>query len=129
VRVALDDFGTGYSSVGYLRALPIDILKIDRSFVSGPGASERGRPLLEGIVALGHHLGLDVVPEGIERPEELELVRSLGCTTGQGFLLSHPVPAPSIDELLATSLPLHLDLFGPVPERPRDHQGSSALSP
>ena len=129
VRVALDDFGTGYSSVGYLRALPIDILKIDRSFVSGPGASERGRPLLEGIVALGHHLGLDVVPEGIERPEELELVRSLGCTTGQGFLLSHPVPAPSIDELLATSLPLHLDLFGPVPERPRDHEGSSALSP
>jgi diguanylate cyclase (GGDEF)-like protein len=129
VRVALDDFGSGYSSVGYLRALPIDILKIDRSFVSGPGAGERGKTLLEGIVALGHHLGLDVLPEGIERPEELALVRALGCTSGQGFLLSRPVPAPTIDELLATSLPLPLDLFGQVQQRPQDPESSGALSP
>jgi diguanylate cyclase (GGDEF)-like protein len=100
VRIALDDFGAGYSSVGYLKEFPVDILKIDRSLVSGP-ASKRGRALLEGIVAFGQHLGLDVLPEGIERSEQLALLRELGCATGQGFLLSRPVTATAIEQLLS----------------------------
>jgi EAL domain-containing protein (putative c-di-GMP-specific phosphodiesterase class I) len=100
VRVALDDFGTGYSSIGYLHSLPIDILKIDRSFVSGEHATTRDDALLATIVGLGERLGLDVIPEGIEQPSQLALLRTLGCRTGQGFLLSRPVSAAAIEALL-----------------------------
>ena len=106
VRVALDDFGTGYSSIGYLRQLPVDILKIDRSFVSGEHADRPGDLLLEAIVGLAQRLGLDVVPEGIETPEQLARLRALGCVVGQGFLMSRPVPTAAIDELLAVPMPL-----------------------
>jgi Amt family ammonium transporter len=102
VQVALDDFGTGYSSIGYLRQLPLDILKIDRSFVSGEQASLPGDVLLEAIVGLAQRLGLAVIPEGIEEPDQLSRLQGLGCQTGQGFLLSRPVPAATIDRLLAT---------------------------
>ena len=106
VRVALDDFGTGYSSIGYLRQLPVDILKIDRSFVSGTQAhGSGGGALLEAIVAMAQHLGLDVIPEGIEELEQLSRLRALGCRVGQGFLLSRPVSAAAIDALLAASGP------------------------
>ena len=105
VRVALDDFGTGYSSIGYLRQLPVDVLKIDRSFVSGPHAHGSGEALLEAIVGLGRHLSLDVIPEGIEHPAELRRLQALGCRTGQGFLFSRPVPASDIDVWLASVVP------------------------
>jgi diguanylate cyclase (GGDEF)-like protein len=105
IRVALDDFGTGYSSIGYLRELPVDVLKIDRSFVSGPHARGPGLALLDAIVRLGHHLGLDVIPEGIEQQEELRRLQALGCASGQGFLFSKPVPAGAIDEWLAAVAP------------------------
>lgn len=101
IRIALDDFGTGYSSIGYLRRLPVDILKIDRSFVSGPQADGPGEALLEAIVGLGLHLGLEVIAEGIEHPEELRRLQALGCATGQGFLLSRPIAAGEIDQWLA----------------------------
>jgi diguanylate cyclase (GGDEF)-like protein len=100
VRVALDDFGTGYSSIGYLHSLPVDILKVDRSFVSGAQASTRDDVLLATIVSLGHRLGLDVIPEGIEQPDQLARLRTLGCRTGQGFLFSQPVSASAVDVLL-----------------------------
>jgi diguanylate cyclase (GGDEF)-like protein len=100
VRVALDDFGTGYSSIGYLHSLPVDILKIDRSFVSGDQASTRDDVLLATIVKLGHQLGLDVIPEGIEQPSQLARLRMLGCRTGQGFLFSPPVSAAAVETLL-----------------------------
>jgi diguanylate cyclase (GGDEF)-like protein len=107
VRVALDDFGTGYSSIGYLRQLPVDILKIDRSFVSGPSA-ETGVDdvLLEAIVAMGQTLRLDVVPEGIEQHDQLVRLRAAGCKVGQGFLFSRPVPPQAIEVLLAAPIPL-----------------------
>ena len=105
-QVALDDFGTGYSSIGYLRQLPVDILKIDRSFISGERASQPGDVLLEAIVGLARHLGLDVIPEGIEEPEQLARLRALGCKAGQGFLLGRPMPAAAIDQLLAAPAPL-----------------------
>jgi diguanylate cyclase (GGDEF)-like protein len=102
VRVALDDFGTGFSSLGYLRQLPVDILKIDRSFVSGEHANRPGDLLLEAIVGLAQRLGLDVIPEGIEEPDQLARLQALGCSIGQGFLLSRPMPAAAIDQLLAS---------------------------
>jgi EAL domain-containing protein (putative c-di-GMP-specific phosphodiesterase class I) len=109
VRVALDDFGAGYSSIGYLRQLPLDILKIDRSFVSGEHANRPGDVLLDAIVGLADRLGLDVIPEGIEEHDQLARLQALGCRTGQGFLLSRPMPAAAIDQLLATP-PLALEL-------------------
>jgi len=101
VRIALDDFGTGYSSIGYLRQIPVDILKIDRSFVSGDQSGDQGGDtLLEAIVSLGQRLGLDVIPEGIENSDQLARTRYLGCRNGQGFLLSRPVPPAAIDAIL-----------------------------
>jgi diguanylate cyclase (GGDEF)-like protein len=107
VRVALDDFGTGYSSIGYLRQLPVDILKIDRSFVSGPMAGTNvDDVLLEAIVAMGQTLRLDVIAEGIEALDQLVRLRAAGCEVGQGFLFSRPVPAEAIEVLLAVPIPL-----------------------
>jgi EAL domain-containing protein (putative c-di-GMP-specific phosphodiesterase class I) len=106
VRVALDDFGTGYSSIGYLQQLPVDILKIDRSFVSGPLAgSNVDDVLLEAIVAMGQTLRLDVIAEGIETLDQLVRLRAAGCEMGQGFAFSRPVPAEAIEVLLATPIP------------------------
>jgi EAL domain-containing protein (putative c-di-GMP-specific phosphodiesterase class I) len=107
VRVALDDFGTGYSSIGYLRQLPVDVLKIDRSFVSGPSAGTGvDDVLLEAIVAMGQTLRLDVIPEGIEGLDQLVRLRAAGCKVGQGFLFSRPVSAQAIEVLLAAPIPL-----------------------
>jgi diguanylate cyclase (GGDEF)-like protein len=111
VRVALDDFGTGYSSISYLRQLPADILKIDRSFLAGTYAGSPGHALLEAIVAMATSLGLDVIPEGIEEVDQLSRLRAMGCTLGQGFLLSRPVPSEAIEALLAAPMPLpHIGL-------------------
>ncbi|MFI6074554.1 EAL domain-containing protein [Actinoplanes sp. NPDC051343] len=93
VEVHIDDFGTGYSSLEALHDLPFDALKIDRSFVSRSTGSLRSRELVRTIVAMGLNLGLKVIAEGIETVEEQQLVRELGCTHGQGYLFSRPVPA------------------------------------
>jgi diguanylate cyclase (GGDEF)-like protein len=115
VRVALDDFGSGYSSIGYLRQLPVDILKIDRSFLTGTYAGGPGHALLEAIVAMAKSLGLDVIPEGIEELDQLARLRAMGCHIGQGFLLSRPVSADAIDALLAAPMPLaHIGLWDEV---------------
>ncbi|MEY2568010.1 MAG: hypothetical protein QOE35_2539 [Actinomycetota bacterium] len=106
VRVALDDFGTGYSSLGYLSQLPVDVLKIDRSFVSGHDSGESGHALLEAIVGMGQRLGLDVIPEGIEELDQLSRLRAMGCHSGQGFLLGRPASPDVIETLLASPLPL-----------------------
>jgi diguanylate cyclase (GGDEF)-like protein len=104
-RVALDDFGTGYSSIGYLRQLPVDFLKIDRSFVAGAGPNAPCNALLEAIVGMARHLDLDIIPEGIEQPTELGQLRAMGCEIGQGFLMSRPVAPEIIDALLAEAIP------------------------
>jgi diguanylate cyclase (GGDEF)-like protein len=104
MRIALDDFGTGYSSVGYLRQLPVDFLKIDRSFVAG-ASPDTSTPLLEAIVGMAQHLGLEIIPEGIEHPAELAQLRALGCHLGQGFLMSRPVAPEAIERLLSAPIP------------------------
>ncbi|MET8143133.1 EAL domain-containing protein [Sphaerisporangium sp. NPDC005288] len=104
VRLAIDDFGTGYASLAFLRQLPVDMIKIDPSFVSGLGRDETLTLLTRTIVRLGHDLGLIVVAEGIERPEQLELLREMGCTRGQGYLVARPMAARGVDSLMRTSL-------------------------
>lgn len=101
-RIAIDDFGTGFSSLSTLSQLPVDILKIDRSFVSGQAAALTSVPMLEGILGLASKLSLDVIAEGIEEPDQLDLLRKLGCGMGQGYLLARPAPAHVIEELLAS---------------------------
>jgi diguanylate cyclase (GGDEF)-like protein len=93
IRLAIDDFGTGYSSLSYLRKFPMDVLKIDRSFTRD--ACEDSA-LLHAIVAMGESLGLVLVPEGIEEPEQADALRALGCRLGQGFLFGRPVPAEEL---------------------------------
>jgi EAL domain-containing protein (putative c-di-GMP-specific phosphodiesterase class I) len=101
VQIALDDFGTGYSSLSHLRRFPIDILKIDRSFVAGVDDGEQGeRALVRSIIRLAHSLKLETVAEGVERPSQLTQLRALGARLGQGFLFARPMTAAGITELL-----------------------------
>ena len=101
IRLALDDFGTGYSSLSYLRRFPIDMLKIDRSFVSGLRAGNEPLRLVEGIMALGNTLGLETVAEGVEELEELAALRSVGCGVGQGFYFARPMPVADLESYLS----------------------------
>ncbi|MEU8802089.1 EAL domain-containing protein [Spirillospora sp. NPDC048819] len=114
VRLAIDDFGTGYASLAYLGQLPVDIIKIDPSFVAGLGSDETLTLLTRTIVRLGSDLGLTVVAEGIERPEQLELLREMGCPRGQGFLVARPMAAGRVESLVRTNLEAH-DQSGDVP--------------
>lgn len=93
VRIAIDDFGTGFSSLAYLARLPVDTLKIDRSFVTDMTATPRGLTLVSTIVAMAHALGLQVVAEGVETPEQERMLRQLRCDEVQGFLFGKPMPA------------------------------------
>ena len=98
VRIALDDFGTGYSSLSYLAKLPIDSLKIDRSFIEGIGGEGRGETITSAIIALSRCLGIDVVVEGVEREEQLAFVTRQGIAEIQGFLFAHPMASSAVDE-------------------------------
>lgn len=108
VIIALDDFGCGYSSLSLLSRLPVRHLKIDRSFTAQLGINPRARPIVEAIIRLGRQLEMEIVAEGIETQEQLSLLRTLGCTIGQGFLFS---PALRREDLLPLlpCLPSHRD--------------------
>lgn len=93
LNLAIDDFGTGYSSLGYLQQFPIDVLKIDRTFVDAVGMEDEDPILARAIIALGRTLQIETVAEGIERAEQREGLRALGCTLGQGFLFARPMKA------------------------------------
>jgi EAL domain-containing protein (putative c-di-GMP-specific phosphodiesterase class I) len=93
VSLAIDDFGTGYSSLAYLKDLPVDTLKIDRSFLANSDADNRNRAIIRAVVVMGRALGLDVVMEGVETPEQLGFLQEVGCHHGQGYLLARPQPA------------------------------------
>jgi diguanylate cyclase (GGDEF)-like protein/PAS domain S-box-containing protein len=100
IRIAIDDFGTGYSSLTYLKRFPIDIVKIDRSFLVGLGQNEYDSTILEAIIELVHALGLKAAAEGIENPDQLARLQHLGCDFGQGYFFSTPVPACEFGRLL-----------------------------
>jgi EAL domain-containing protein (putative c-di-GMP-specific phosphodiesterase class I) len=96
IRLAMDDFGTGYSSLSYLSRFPVDILKMDRSFVG----SKDNDTLTSAIIALGASLSLEVVAEGIELPEQASSLEELGCELGQGFLFARPMNSDALTEFL-----------------------------
>ena len=100
VRLVLDDFGTGYSSLAYLKHLPLDTIKIDRTFVAGLDG-EADRSIVEAVIALAHGLRISVVAEGIETEAQFEILRAMGCDTGQGYLFARPLPEPDAARLLS----------------------------
>ncbi|QXH94815.1 bifunctional diguanylate cyclase/phosphodiesterase [Pseudomonas ogarae] len=100
VRFSLDDFGTGFSSFVHLNSLPIALLKIDKSFVGGMEQREENRKLVHAMINLAHNLNLEVVAEGVETQEQLDLLRGFGCDQVQGFLISKPLPLPELVEYL-----------------------------
>ncbi|MFN8022841.1 MAG: EAL domain-containing protein [Acidimicrobiales bacterium] len=105
ISVAVDDFGTGYSSMGYLRQLEIDTLKIDRMFIARANSGGYDRTLVEVLVQLGLTLGLDIVAEGVETPEQLLFVHERRCTRAQGYHIAMPMPIGAVDAWLSGALP------------------------
>ena len=105
VRIALDDFGTGFSSLSWLQQLPVDVIKVDRSItLESAGSPQRSRvalALLRGVVLMGTELGVAVVAEGVETPEQLDAVREAGCRLVQGYLLGRPDAPEALTTLLA----------------------------
>jgi EAL domain-containing protein (putative c-di-GMP-specific phosphodiesterase class I) len=102
VRLAIDDFGTGYSSLSYLKQFPVDILKIDRSFVDGVSGTAGDATLAEAVVQLGRALRLQTVAEGIETADQWSALHTLGCEYGQGYLFARPVEPGEIERFLAS---------------------------
>jgi EAL domain-containing protein (putative c-di-GMP-specific phosphodiesterase class I) len=100
VRLSLDDFGTGYSSLSYLTRFPIDVVKIDRSFVSQLGVDERDSSVVTMIVGMARTLGLVAVAEGVESETQLRVLRDLGCAQAQGYLFAKPQPASDAEVML-----------------------------
>jgi diguanylate cyclase (GGDEF)-like protein/PAS domain S-box-containing protein len=112
LRLLLDDFGTGYSSLGYLTHLPLDALKVDRSFVDGLGIESRDTAITEAIIAMSKALSLNVIAEGVETDRQADELRRLGCDLAQGFLFSPPLPADGVITLLQR--------YAPVPDSSGD---------
>jgi diguanylate cyclase (GGDEF)-like protein/PAS domain S-box-containing protein len=105
VRIAIDDFGTGFSALGQLRRFPVDVLKVDRSFVQGVELDAKDRAITANLVNLAHSLGLEAVAEGIEQQGQLDSVDAVGCDIAQGFLFAKPGPPSQITDLLAAKTP------------------------
>jgi diguanylate cyclase (GGDEF)-like protein/PAS domain S-box-containing protein len=122
LRLSVDDFGTGYTSLGYLRRLPINELKIDRSFVTNMTCSDEDAVIVRSTIDLGRNLGLEVVAEGVEDPAVLERLKELGCDVAQGFLMSHPIPAAELT-LWLDQLPSEVDDRGWLPGDPPPTRG------
>ncbi|HEY7203460.1 MAG TPA: bifunctional diguanylate cyclase/phosphodiesterase [Methylomirabilota bacterium] len=102
VRLAIDDFGTGYASLSYLKRLPVDCLKIDRSLIKGVGFDNEDTAIIRAVVTLARSLGITVTAEGVETTEQLSQLRDLGCEQGQGYYFARPVSADRLPELLAS---------------------------
>ncbi|WP_420473974.1 putative bifunctional diguanylate cyclase/phosphodiesterase [Noviherbaspirillum sp. ST9] len=102
IQVAIDDFGTGYSSMAYLKKFDVDYLKIDQSFIRGTAPNSTSRTIAETIIVMAHKLGLKVIAEGVETPEQCDWLQHAGCDFGQGFLFSRPVPPDQFERLLVS---------------------------
>jgi len=106
VQVCVDDFGTGHSSLSHLKMLPVDVIKVDRTFVWDMVGSQADAAIVAAVVTLGRALGLRVIAEGVETQEQAALLRGLGCHEMQGYLFSRPLPAREVSRLLSQGLEL-----------------------
>ena len=113
IKLAIDDFGTGYSSLAYLKKLPVQVIKIDRSFILNIHEDERDAKIVGSILDLGHNLGLETIAEGVEKDEIRKQLSSLGCNMIQGYLISRPLPADEFEMWLKNGSPE----AGPAPVR------------
>ena len=109
VGLHLDDFGTGYSSLAYLHRLPVDTLKVDRSFVSRMDGAPQQEAIVKAIVALAQNLGMDIVAEGVETREQADALRALHCRRAQGYLFSKPLPAEEAERLVVDGISMSED--------------------
>jgi predicted signal transduction protein with EAL and GGDEF domain len=100
VRLAIDDFGVGYSSLSYIKDFPIDLLKIDRSFITQVTERQDDATITSAIINLAHNLGIQVVAEGVETTSQLNFLRQHGCDVAQGYLISRPIPADQLEQWL-----------------------------
>ena len=112
VKIAIDDFGTGYSSLSYLKDLPVEVLKIDKSFVTNLIENPSDRRIVQAIIDLAHNFDLTVVAEGVEDEETLDTLTLMGCERAQGFFVGHPMSAADLSDWLRDS-PWELDLESP----------------
>lgn len=96
VRFALDDYGTGYSNLSYLKKLPIDVLKLDRSFIRGLTVDRYDQAIVKSTITLARHLGLELIAEGVETQEQLDMLRTWRCTRVQGYVISPPLAAAEL---------------------------------
>ena len=103
ISLSIDDFGTGYSSLGYLKKLPANAIKIDKSFVMNMTADENDAMIVRSTIDLAHNLGLKVIAEGVENREIWDRLLALGCDEAQGYYMSRPLPAPEITKWLYDS--------------------------
>ncbi|MHB8593586.1 MAG: EAL domain-containing protein, partial [Acidimicrobiales bacterium] len=103
VKVAIDDFGTGYSALGYLASFPVDVVKVDRSFVEKVDIDPVKSAIVSAVINLSQAIGTTTVVEGVETKEQLDHLRSLGCVVVQGYYFARPMPASAFTELLASS--------------------------
>ena len=103
VGIVMDDFGTGYSSLSYLRNYPFDVIKVDRSFVSGIANDQADREVVNAVVAMAHGLNLEVVAEGIETEDQLAILKTLGCDYGQGFHFGKPMSGERMSGMLGSA--------------------------
>jgi EAL domain-containing protein (putative c-di-GMP-specific phosphodiesterase class I) len=103
LSLVLDDFGTGYSSLSRLKRFPLDVLKIDRSFVSGVDCNADDRAIVKATIDMAHAVGLTVVAEGVETREQEDCLRAFGCDRAQGYLYARPQPAEAITDVLAAA--------------------------
>jgi EAL domain-containing protein (putative c-di-GMP-specific phosphodiesterase class I) len=101
VRVAIDDFGTGYSSLSFLKRLPVDIVKIDRSFISGVLSDPHDETIAETIISISERFGFESLAEGAEQPAEIEWLKKRACHYVQGYAICHPLPLPEFKAWLA----------------------------
>jgi diguanylate cyclase len=99
ISISIDDFGTGYSSISYLKYLPVSTLKIDQSFILNMLTNMKDRALVESVISLAKSFGFHVIAEGVETKEQLELLKSLGCLSAQGYFFSKPVPMKEVYRL------------------------------
>jgi EAL domain-containing protein (putative c-di-GMP-specific phosphodiesterase class I) len=102
VKLSIDDFGTGYATMQQLKNIPATELKVDRSFVQNLQDSDQDRILVRKMIEMGHELGMHVIAEGVERPEQLEILRLYGCDGAQGYFFSHPLPPAELVSWLDT---------------------------